>query len=201
MVFKLIKRLSTNNSSYKDHQERMKSSVSESVDVDNLSDISQLVSDLNDQIASMLLSSILDNDPSFFEDLVVELLSKMGYKGLNGFSEVTPYTNDGGIDGIINQDPLGTRTIYLQVKRYALNNVVQRPDIQKFHGALNEKNADRGVFITTSDFSKGAVDAAERLGIVLINGKKLTSLMIKYSVGVKEKNKFVIYEIDQHYFE
>ncbi|MBA1433671.1 restriction endonuclease [Bombilactobacillus bombi] len=175
--------------------------VQEITSVDNVTDIDQMVQELNNQVATELLTLILNNAPNFFESLVVELLSKMGYKGKNGSSKVTSISNDGGIDGIINQDPLGTRTIYLQAKRYSQNNIVGRPEIQKFHGALDEKNADRGVFITTSDFSQGAQNAAEKLGIILVNGQMLANLMIKYSVGVRVKNQFMIYDIDRDYFE
>ncbi|AXX65405.1 restriction endonuclease [Bombilactobacillus bombi] len=192
-------------SAYRQHNQELlaqKQSVQHhNTSIDNIADINQMVQELNKQVASELLNLILSNDPSFFEGLVVELLSKMGYKGKNGSSYVTPASNDAGIDGVINQDPLGTRTIYLQAKRYAKDHTVERPEIQRFHGALDEKSADKGVFITTSDFSQGAQNTAAKLGIILVNGRMLTDLMIKYAVGVRVKNQFVIYDIDQDYFE
>src|SRR5699024_12309737 len=92
----------------------------------------------------------------------------MGYSGKNGNVKVTPQSNDGGIDGIINQDPLGTSTVYLQVKRYAEKNVIGRPAIQAFYGALASVNADRGVFIITSIFFIGALAFAIHQSIVFI---------------------------------
>lgn len=94
----------------------------------------------------------------------------MGYNGNNGNVKVIAQSNDGGIDGIINQDPLGASAVYLQVKRYAEQNVVGRPVIQGFYGALASINADQGVLITTSSFSKGALEFARNQGIVLIDG-------------------------------
>src|SRR5699024_5795563 len=122
----------------------------------------------------------------------------MGYSGKNGNVKVTPQSNDGGIDGIINQDPLGTSTVYLQVKRYAEKNVIGRPAIQAFYGALASVNADRGVFITTSSFSKGALEFAKNQGIVLIDGIQLTELMIEYKVGVEPAQEYVMKAITKY---
>ena len=125
----------------------------------------------------------------------------MGYSGKNGNAHVTKPTNDGGIDGIINQNPLGTSTVYIQAKRYTEDNKVGRSAIQSFYGALAAVHADRGVFITTSDYSKGAVEFAKSQGIVLINGIELTDLMIQYGVGVEPVKEFKVYRIDNDYFE
>jgi len=159
------------------------------------------VDDFNSQIASDLLKRIQDSDPSFFESLVVKLLVKMGYKGQNGNAKVTQATNDGGIDGIINQDALGTSTVYVQAKRYKDDNVVQRPAIDGFYGALSRVHADRGVFITTSHFSNSAIETANGFSIVLIDGIQLTNLMLQYHVGVQVKRQLDLFEIDEDFFE
>ena len=155
----------------------------------------------NNEIASNLLRMIQESNPTFFERLVVLLLAKMGYKGQNGSAEVTPPTNDEGIDGIINQDPLGTNTVYIQAKRYKNENVVQRPAIEGFYGALSSKHADRGVFITTSKFSSSAKEVAKNFSIVLIDGIQLTNLMLQYHVGVQVKRHLDLFEIDGDFFE
>ncbi len=125
----------------------------------------------------------------------------MGYKGTNGQSVVTQKSNDGGIDGIINQDPLGLRTVYVQVKRYSEKNVVGSPEINSFFGALRRKQADRGVFITTSSFTNDARDAAKQLNIALVDGEMLTNLMIQYKVGVQVSQTYELYDIDDDFFE
>lgn len=155
----------------------------------------------NNEIATNLLQLIQSADPSFFEHLVIKLLTKMGYQGTNGSALVTPKTNDGGIDGIINQDPLGTSTVYLQVKRYKDDNVVQRPAIEGFYGALSRVHADRGVFITTSRFSTSAEETAKNFSIILIDGIQLTNLMLEYKVGVQVKQQLEIFEIDDEFFD
>lgn len=163
--------------------------------------ITKIINNKNNETAIELLDSIRNSDPFFFERLVVNLLDKMGYSGENGDVKVTSSSNDGGIDGIINQDPLGTSTVYLQAKRYKEENVIGRSAIQGFYGALAGVNADRGVFITTSSFSKGAKEFAKNQGIVLIDGIQLTELMLRYEVGVEKANEYIIYRIDNDYFE
>ena len=163
--------------------------------------ISDTVTSYNNQVASELLSRIQASDPKFFENLVVKLLVAMGYRGPNGTSKVTQSTNDGGIDGVINQDALGTNTIYIQAKRYSSDNVVQRPMIDAFFGSLSRIHADRGVFITTSSFSKNAIETAKGFSIVLIDGIQLTELMLQYHVGIQVKNSYQLFEIDEDFFE
>jgi len=155
----------------------------------------------NNEVAANLLKMIQEAEPTFFENLVVRLLVKMGYKGQNGNAKVTQTTNDGGIDGIINQDALGTNTVYLQAKRYKDGNVVQRPAIDGFYGALSRVHADRGVFITTSHFSSSAITTAKNFSIVLIDGIQLTNLMLQYHVGVQVKKSLDLFEIDEDFFE
>lgn len=155
----------------------------------------------NKSIATDLLRRILEEDPSFFENLVVKLLSAMGYQGTNGKAYVTQRSNDKGIDGVLNQDPLGTNTVYIQAKRYNKDNKVQRPALDEFYGALVSKGANRGVFITTSSFSEGALDRAKRNSIVTIDGIKLTELMLEYHVGVDVKDSFELFKVDEDFFD
>jgi len=156
---------------------------------------------INDEVATELLSRILEQDPSFFESLVLNLLIKMGYQGKNGDSIVTKRSGDGGIDGIINQDPLGTQTVYIQAKRYKDGNNISSSAIRDFIGALALNNSGKGVFITTSDFTKDALDSAERGNIILINGARLVQLMLQYKIGVRVKETFELLAIDEDFFE
>ena len=151
-------------------------------------------------IATELLERMIRAEPIFFEHLVKDLLVAMGYKGEHGNAIVTKISGDGGIDGLINHDPLGTNTVYFQAKKYKNDNVVQRKDIQAFYGALSDIGASRGVFITTSRFAKGAYETADRNSIVLIDGLKLTDLMLDYTVGVKVKKEILLYDIDEDFF-
>lgn len=164
-------------------------------------EIEKQIDNYNGTVADNLLNRIREAEPQFFERLVVDLLVKMGYQGVNGNAIVTSQSHDGGIDGVINQDPLGTSTVYLQAKRYQANNRVQRPGIEQFYGALNRLHADRGVFITTSSFSKQAVQTAKSFSIVLIDGLKLTNLMLQYRVGVEAKYHFDLFTVDEDYFD
>lgn len=163
--------------------------------------VEKLINERNNEVEIELLTKLRETDPIFFEQLVVKLLDTMGYSGKNGNVKVTAQSNDGGIDGIINQEPLGTSTVYLQVKRYAEKNVIGRPAIQAFYGALASVNADRGVFITTSSFSTGAAEFARNQGIVLIDGNQLTKLMLEYKVGVEPAQEYVVYQINYDDFE
>lgn len=134
-------------------------------------------------VAADLLTRLHGKEPTFFEDAVVKLLVEMGYGGADGQATVTSSSNDGGIDGIIDQDTLGLSKIYVQAKRYAPDNAVQRPELQAFVGALSGK-ADGGVFITTGRFSRGATDYASAVPtrIILIDGTRLTSLRVDSSI-------------------
>ena len=163
--------------------------------------MTDLQSEYNDSVATELLERIWKMNPYQFEKLVVDLLIEMGYKGDNGSAFVTKRTNDGGIDGVINQDPLGTQTVYVQAKRYGKSNSVQRPEISSFYGAIAETHSNKGVFITSSSFSSGAVKAAHQLGILIIDGIQLTELMIKYQVGIRQRYQYVLYDVDEDFFE
>jgi len=155
-------------------------------------------SDLIDE----LLTTIKECSPQFFEQLVVDLMLAMGYGGPTpDAGKVTQYSNDGGIDGIINEDALGLDKIYLQAKRYSEGSV-GRSEVQAFSGALDMTNAIKGVFITTSRFSSGAIEFANQISknIILINGEKLAKLMIDYDLGVNTKQTYKIKQIDSDYF-
>lgn len=156
---------------------------------------------IHEEVAAELLERLQGKEPAFFEQAVVELLLAMGYGGTTGSGSVTQLSNDGGIDGVIDQDVLGLSRVYIQAKRYADENVVGRPDVQGFVGALSGK-ADSGVFITTSRFSDGARAYAEGVPtrVILIDGKRLTSLMIRYGVGVQVKETYKVVEIDEDFF-
>lgn len=149
-----------------------------------------------------VLQAALGLSPTGFEDLVIQLLSRMGY-GRAGSVERTSATGDAGVDGIISQDPLGLDRIYVQAKRYAEERTVDRPRIHEFAGALLGKQGDRGVFITASSFSSGAIHEAERINarIELIDGKRLAQLLVQYGVGVQEQQTAVLYRLDEDYFE
>jgi len=140
-------------------------------------------------VESEVLERALSVDPTAFERLVLRLLEAMGY-GKSGRIEHSGKSGDGGIDGIISQDPLGLDRVYMQAKRYARDNVVQRPAIQGFIGALFGAQGDRGVFITTSSFTAGARQEAEKVNarIVLIDGDRLAELMVRHGVGVQAES-------------
>jgi len=152
-------------------------------------------------LAQELLLKIKSSSPSFFESLVVELLVKMGYGGsIKDAGRSIGRSGDEGIDGIIKEDKLGLDVIYVQAKRW--ENVVGRPEIQKFVGALAGQGAKKGVFITTSRFTNEAKDYQPRneTKIVLIDGEHLAELMIDYNLAVSTVNVFEIKRIDNDYF-
>lgn len=149
-----------------------------------------------------LLSKLKSVHPSFFEKIVVQLLVKMGYGGsIQDAGKAIGKSGDEGIDGIIKEDKLGLDVIYVQAKRW--DEIVSRPEIQKFVGALAGQRAKKGVFITTSDFSKEANIYASQMDtkIVLIGGKTLAQYMIDYNLGVSVQNSYEIKRIDSDYFE
>jgi restriction system protein len=171
-------------------------------DLDPTERLEQAHQELQTSLADDLLEQIKQQTPEFFEKLVVELMLAMGYGGWSETSgQATQYTSDGGIDGIINEDPLGLDTIYLQAKRYT-ENAVGRPDIQAFVGALEMKRSRKGVFITTSRFSRDAVDYVNMIEkrVVLIDGTQLAELMIRHNLGVTVKETYYIKDIDTDYF-
>lgn len=159
--------------------------------------------EIRQRVAAELLDLILQASPSFFERLVLDLLHAMGYGASKNDIVQTGSSGDGGIDGVISLDRLGLEKVYVQAKRYGADNIVGRPAIQGFFGALAGRRATKGVFITTSRFSKEAREFASTAsdGIVLINGKQLADLMIDFGVGVGERQRMTVVEVDSDYFE
>jgi len=155
-----------------------------------------------DNVAAELLDKVKEaKDPKMFEHLVVELLVAMGY-GDKDTAQVTQYSHDGGIDGIIYEDKLGLDKIYIQAKHW--KNSVGSQEVQQFSGALAGKKASKGIFITTSTFTKGAISFAETVSnqkIILIDGVKLSQLMFAYNIGVQSESVFYTKRIDNDYFE
>lgn len=168
----------------------------------------ELIDESITQIESALTHDILERvramSPTAFEHLVVDVLLAMGYGGPAGRGTVTPASNDGGVDGIIDQDALGLSKIYVQAKRYAKDNVVSRPDLQNFVGAMHGK-ATQGVFITSSSFTTDAREFAKKLSgstsVVLVDGDQLARLMVKYGIGVQVERTYTIKRIDEDFFD
>ena len=158
---------------------------------------------LRTELAADLLQQISSCTPTFFERLVIELLVKMGYGGsLRDAAQVVGKSGDGGIDGIIKEDKLGLDAIYVQAKRWN-DKTVGRPDVQQFAGALAGNKATKGIFITTSTFTKEAVEFAKSVSnskIVLIDGDELAELMIDHNVGVSVAQVYEVKRIDSDYF-
>ena len=157
--------------------------------------------EIRDGLAQELLGLVKQSSPSFFERLVVELLVKMGYGGSRrDAARAVGQVGDEGIDGIIDEDRLGLDTIYIQAKKW--DNVVGRPEIQKFVGALMGKRAKKRIFITTSSFSAEAGSYVSSIDakIVLIDGKRLAELMIDYDVGVTTVTTYQLKRVDSDYF-
>ena len=159
---------------------------------------------INESLAQEILERTRKVTPDFFEDLLIELLVAMGYGGAGeGAAHALGKTGDNGVDGVIDQDPLGVDQIYIQAKRYAEGNNVGAGDIRDFFGALNLKRAQKGIFITTSDFTSSAQDTANNLGmrIVLINGKELAMLMLRYNIGSRDEGVMHLKKIDEAFFD
>jgi restriction system protein len=158
---------------------------------------------LRKQVESDLLSHVKSCTPDFFERLVVRLLTTIGYGGsLADAGKAIGKSGDGGVDGVIKEDKLGLDLLYIQAKRWD-NTTVGRPEIQKFVGALYGRKAKKGIFITTSTFSKDARDYADGLDskVILIDGAQLAELMFDYGVGVATVNSYVVKRIDEDFFE
>ena len=159
-----------------------------------------------DELEESIIDKILHCKPEFFERLVVDLLMKMGYGYDSSSGNVVGKSHDGGVDGIINEDKLGLSKIYIQAKRYSNGNNVSSHDTQAFVGAMHK--AQKGVFITTSDFTKEAKKYAKEVGsgtnakpLRLINGHELAKLMIQYEVGLEPIHSYIVYKIDDRYFD
>lgn len=172
-------------------------------EVDPTEQVEEGIARIHADVAAELLIRLHANDPAFFEQAVLDLLVAMGYGGADGAATRTQLSNDGGIDGIIDQDALGLSRVYVQAKRYALDAAVGRPEIQGFVGALHGQAANQGVFITTGRFSSGARNYADGVAtrVVLVDGQRLAALMIRYGVGVQVRRSVQIVEVDEDFFE
>ena len=155
-------------------------------------------------LAADLLDRVRKATPAFFERLIVELLLAMGYGGTSEEAgRALGQSGDDGVDGVIDQDPLGVDQIFVQAKRYAEGNNIGAGAIRDFYGALSLKKAHKGIFVTTSAFSQPAIDTARGLGsrIVLIDGLQLSRLMIRYNVGCRDEDVLHLKKVDEDFFE
>ena len=159
---------------------------------------------INAVLASQIMDEVMKLSSYGFEKLVVKMLIGMGYgNGIEGAETVTQQSNDEGIDGIIKEDQLGFSNIYIQAKQWNPEISISRPEIQKFVGALQGQQAQKGLFITTAKFSSGAIKYVENLSgvkVVLVDGKTLTKLMIKHNIGVSVEHSYEIKRIDSDFF-
>lgn len=177
------------------------STVSEEHDKSPEEVLEDAYAELNTSLATDLMSEIMKLEPTDFEKLVIKLLLAMGYgSGIDDAGFVTQASNDGGIDGIIKEDQLGFSSIYIQAKQWSPDTTISRPEIQKFAGALQEQKAQKGLFISTATFSPGARKSAEAAGIVLVDGKQLTKLMIKFNLGVSVEHVYEVKRLDTDFF-
>jgi restriction system protein len=157
-----------------------------------------------DELRAALLDRVTRGTPEFFEKVVVDLLTSMGYGGSRANAgQRVGRTADGGIDGVINEDPLGLDIVYIQAKRYAPANTVGVDKVREFAGSLVERGSTKGVFVTTSRFAPAATTYAERIPqrLVLIDGEELTRLMVQYGVGVRTERSLEFRKLDLDYFE
>lgn len=156
---------------------------------------------LNNLLALEILEQVKKVNPKKFEEIVLDLLLSMGYGGSLGSGHTTDYVKDEGVDAVIKEDKLGLDIIYVQAKRW--KNAVGRPEIQAFTGSLEGKKARKGVFITTSRFTKEAKEFVNNIEkkIILIDGELLGRYMLEHNVGVSEERKYIVKRIDSDYFE
>lgn len=171
--------------------------------LDPLEQIENGINLIHADVAGNLVDRLRASDPAFFEQAVVDLLLKMGYGGTEQRGKRIGGTGDGGVDGVIDQDPLGLDKVYIQAKRYADGNNIGRETVQAFVGALQGVGATKGVFITTSTFTGHAIGYANNVAsrVILIDGTRLADLMIKYRVGVQVKESYDVVELDEDFFE
>lgn len=166
--------------------------------------ISDALEEIEIDLVVDILERLMTAHPSFFERAVIDLLMAMGYGGQNkDAGRVTGKVGDNGIDGVIDQDQLGLDRVYVQAKRYALDNTVSSEAVRAFTGALSMHQASKGLFFTTSSFSASAEETADRVAqrVVLIDGMRLARLMIAYGVGCTTRRIISIMQIDRDYFE
>ena len=159
---------------------------------------------LETELGRELLKRIVEAPPAFFERLVIKLLTAMGYGGSTAnAARALGKSGDGGVDGVIDQDPLGLDRVYVQAKRYGADNPVGPGAIRDFFGALDQFKAAKGLFLTTSTFSESARTTAKDMSkrIVLIDGDELTRMMIRYDVGCRIEETLYIKKLDEEFFE
>jgi restriction system protein len=160
-------------------------------------------SEITSELLNTLLERLRASSPQFFERAVLDLLVAMGYGGSRAeAAERVGRSGDGGIDGVINQDPLGLDVVYVQAKRYAEANTVGPSQIREFAGSLDDRRATKGVFITTSAFSGSARETAERSPkrLILIDGRELSRLLVQHGIGVRSERLVDIKRLDLDYF-
>jgi restriction system protein len=196
---------------YRDHVPARRSDVAsirsstrdESSTLDPVEQIDAGIARLRAEVAAQLLERLRAASPDFLEQAVLDVLVAMGYGGVEQRARRIGGSGDGGVDGVIDQDPLGLARIYVQAKRYAAENSVGRPQVQGFVGALHGHQANQGVFITTSSFSREAIDYARSVNasVILVDGERFASLMIDRGVGVQAVQTFTIVKLDEDYFE
>lgn len=159
---------------------------------------------ITSSIAQDLIDRLRAGSPAFFERAIVSLLLAMGYGGSSSEAgRAIGQSGDDGVDGVIDQDPLGVDQIYVQAKRYGDGNLVGPGAIREFFGSLSLKKAQKGIFVTTSGFTKSAVDTARQIGgrIVLIDAQQLGRLMVRHNVGCRDQEVLYIKRIDEDFFE
>ena len=188
-----VKFIDSDTKKIKDSSEEKKSLNNDETPQETLE---RVYGELNNVLKDELLTRIHEKSPDFFEKMVVELMEKMGY----GRGQITQKSRDEGIDGMVYQDKLGFDVIYIQAKRYDLEKTVGRPELQKFGGAIPEKNA-KGLFVTTGRFSPDAQKYANDRHIILIDGQHLAELMIEHDFGVSTEYTYRIKRIDMDVFE
>lgn len=196
----ILRQLSTNRKQAGDNETE---TTGDGIDSDTYATPEELIEQSDRQLRAKLADELLENimklEPERFERLVVNLLEKMGY----GEGQAVGRSGDGGIDGIINQDPLGLEKVYIQAKRWS--NQVGEPEVRNFSGSLDAKGAAKGVFITNSTFSSTAKETARNISagnklIRLIDGQELVKLMIQHGVGVVTESTYEVKKMDENYF-
>ncbi|PAT38480.1 restriction endonuclease [Vandammella animalimorsus] len=162
-----------------------------------------VIAQLTERLRADVLERVKQMQPQHFERLVVDVLLAMGYGFDESSGRVTPYSRDGGVDGLVHEDKLGLSSIYIQAKRYTAQSV-GRPEVQQFLGALTGAGANKGVFITSAEFSRDARDFVTRLQnqkVALIDGAQLARLMVEHGVGVSTVKTLAIQHVDSDYFD
>jgi restriction system protein len=167
--------------------------------------IDRAIAEINAQLRSQLLKELLQKPPEFFEQVVLDVLQAMGYGGSReNAAQHLGGVGDEGVDGRINQDPLGLDVVFVQAKRYSPDNVIGREKLQQFVGALHGQGASKGIFITTSRFAATVEEFVSRgssLKVVLIDGERLTKLMLEHRIGVRVERHADVLALDNNYFD